>query len=582
MRSLMTVGLTIGMIVRAKVLVAQTAYPLTADSERHGGVPAGTLSQHSWTSQIFPGTVRDYWVYVPAQYRPETSAAVMVFQDGGAFVREEGRWRLPVVFDNLIHKGEMPVTIGIFINPGVLPAASPDQQPRYNRSFEYDALGDRYARFLLQEILPEVAKTYNLTSDPNLRAIGGSSSGGICAFTVAWNRPDAFRRVLSFIGSYTNLRGGNIYSSLIRKTEPKPIRVFLQDGSRDLNLYSGSWWIANQDMASALEYAGYDATFVTGDQAHNDVQGSAVLPDALRWLFRNWREPITRSRGAAAADRHFVTLILDPAHDWELVSEGNRASGGLAVDHDGNVYFTDVPTGRVHKIEHGTRKVTVFRDGVAANTIAIGGDGRLFAGDIERKGIVAYPPLGAPVVVTSDVEPGGLVVGAGGEIWVSEARSKSVAFVNAGGDKRIVREGFESPTGMALSPDHSRLAVADSGTRWVWSFLVTADGSLAQGEPFYFLETGDESSESGAAGMTVDTDGYLYVATDLGVQVCDQPGRVTAIISKPEPSPLRSIVFGGPSFDTLYVTSGDKVFRRMVRRRGLAPGQVVKPPPPQL
>jgi gluconolactonase len=176
---------------------------------------------------------------VPEQYRADTPAAVMVFQDGGRFVAEDGRWRVPVVFDSLIHRGDMPVTVGVFVDAGVVPARAAEQQPRFNRSFEYDALGDRYARFLLEELLPEVGKGFNLTGDPNLRAIGGSSSGGICAFTVAWNRPDAFRRVLSFIGSYTGLRAGDTYPTLVRKTEPRPIRVFLQDGSRDLNIAVG-------------------------------------------------------------------------------------------------------------------------------------------------------------------------------------------------------------------------------------------------------------------------------------------------------------------------------------------------------
>ncbi|HVD77149.1 MAG TPA: alpha/beta hydrolase-fold protein, partial [Vicinamibacteria bacterium] len=278
-------ALLLGTVLLAATARAQTEYPLTPDSERQAGVPSGQLTKHTWTSTVFPGTQRDYWVYVPAQYRADTPAAVMVFQDGGRFVAEDGRWRVPVVFDNLIHRGEMPVTIGIFVDPGVVPARATDQQPRFNRSFEYDALGDRYARFLLEELLPEVGKSLNLTGDPNLRASGGASSGGICAFTVAWNRPDAFRRVLSFIGSYTGLRAGDTYSTLLRKTEPRPIRVFLQDGSRDLNIYSGNWWVGNQAMASALEYAGYDVRFIQGDRGHDNVQGSAILPDALRWLW---------------------------------------------------------------------------------------------------------------------------------------------------------------------------------------------------------------------------------------------------------------------------------------------------------
>src|SRR6185503_12611943 len=186
----------LGAVLLAATARAQTEYPLTADSERLSGVPAGKVTRHAWSSAVFPGTQRDYWLYVPAQYRPDAPAAVMVFQDGGRFVAADGRWRVPVVFDNLIHRGEMPVTIGVFVDPGVVPARGADEQPRFNRSFEYDGLGDRYARFLLEELLPEVGKSFRLTDDPSLRAIGGSSSGGICAFTVAWNRPDALRRFL--------------------------------------------------------------------------------------------------------------------------------------------------------------------------------------------------------------------------------------------------------------------------------------------------------------------------------------------------------------------------------------------------
>jgi sugar lactone lactonase YvrE/enterochelin esterase-like enzyme len=563
-------------------LSAQTEYPLTADSERQAGVPTGTVTRHTWSSTIFPGTVRDYWVYVPAQYKPDTPAAVMVFQDGAGYVDEKGRWRAPIVFDNLIHKGQMPVTIGIFVNPGVLAAPSPDQQSRFNRSFEYDSLGDRYARFLLEEMLPEVAKTHNLTRDPNLRGIGGSSSGASCAFTAAWNRPDAFRRVLSFIGSYTGLRGADAYPTLIRKTEPKPLRVFLQDGSRDLNLYSGNWWVANQEMASALEYAGYETTFVTGDQGHNNIHGSAVLPDALRWLWRDWKQPIPRSPGLEAAERHFVTQILDPDQDWQLVTEGYRFTEGPSVDRHGNVFFTDVPNNRIHKIDHATGQVSVFKaDTGGADGMQFGADGRLYACEARSRRIVAYTPDGATDVIAEDVTPNDLAVSAKGGVWFTDPSHKRVWFVDAKGAKRVVHEGLEFPNGLSLSPDESLMAVADSRSRWVWSFQVGADGSLLQGQPFYTLEAGDDAHPA-ADGVTVDSEGFLYVATRLGLQVFDQPGRLTAIIDKPHPGPLANATFGGPELDTLYVAAGDKVFRRVVRRKGVWPWQPVKPPQPRL
>jgi enterochelin esterase family protein len=262
-------------------------YKLGADSQVQPDAPQGKISKHSWTSKIFDGTVRDYWIYVPAQYDPQKPACVMVFQDGGAYVDPKGQFRVPVVFDNLIHKKEMPVTIGIFINPGSFPASGSDKKPRSNRSFEYDTLSDQYARFLEKEILPEVGKEYNLRPDAAGRAIGGISSGGICAFTVAWQRPDLFSKVLSHVGSFTNIRGGDVYPGLIRKTKPKPIRVFLQDGSGDLDNEHGNWPLANQQMALALKYAKYDYQFEYGDGAHNGKHGGAILPDSLRWLWRD-------------------------------------------------------------------------------------------------------------------------------------------------------------------------------------------------------------------------------------------------------------------------------------------------------
>ena len=276
------------LLVVACSVYAQDDYQLGPDSQRQEGVPVGTVTQHRWESKaFFPGTVRDYWIYVPAQYKAVEPAAVMIFQDGGGYVKEKGNVRTPIVFDNLIHKGQMPVTIGIFINPGVLPGVGEGATPRRNRSFEYDSLGDRYASFLLKEILPAVGKDYNLTDDPNMRAIGGISSGGICAWTVAWERPDAFRRVLSHVGSFTNIRGGHVYPALIRKAEKKPIRVFLQEGENDLDNLFGSWPLANRQMAAALKFAGYEHKLVMGTGGHNSRHGGAILPESLRWLWQD-------------------------------------------------------------------------------------------------------------------------------------------------------------------------------------------------------------------------------------------------------------------------------------------------------
>ncbi|MDX2034865.1 MAG: alpha/beta hydrolase-fold protein [Blastocatellia bacterium] len=261
-------------------------YTTHPDSVAQPGVPKGTLTQMpKWTSRIFADTTRDWWVYVPAQYKAETPACVMVFQDG-----QNAKNYAPVVFDNLIAKGDMPVTVGIFLAPGTRADGRP------NRSFEYDTLSDQYARFLLEEILPEVEKTVKLRHDAASRAIGGISSGGICAWTVAWERPNEFSKVLSWVGSFTNIAagptvraGGHNYEAMIRKTPKKPIRIFMQDGENDLDNANGNWPLANLTLAKSLQFAGYDYKFEYGHGFHSDRHGRAILPDSLRWLWRDYK-----------------------------------------------------------------------------------------------------------------------------------------------------------------------------------------------------------------------------------------------------------------------------------------------------
>ena len=261
-------------------------FALGPDSQRQPGVPQGTVTKAEWRSTIFPGTLRDYYVYVPVQYTSSTPANVMIFQDGWSYANEAGEVRAPIVFDNLIHQRRMPVTIGVFINPGYFPPVATGKEPVGNRSFEYDTLGSQYARFLLEEILPAVGEQYRLTQAPGGRAICGASSGGICSWTVAWERPDAFSKVLSHVGSFADIRGGHVYPTLIRKTPRKPIRVFLQAGSSDLDRDWGNWTLANLEMAAALNFAGYDYRLDYGDGAHDCAHGGAILPESLTWLWR--------------------------------------------------------------------------------------------------------------------------------------------------------------------------------------------------------------------------------------------------------------------------------------------------------
>lgn len=250
------------------------------------GVPRGRLTRREpWESRIYPRVRHDWWVYIPAQYDADRPACVMIFLDGGDYTGF-----VPTVFDNLIAQGAMPVTVAVFINPG----GGSGEGGVGQRSLEYDTLSGRYARFLLEEVLPEVEKTVGLRQDPESRAIAGTSSGGIGAWTVAWERPDAFRKVLSWVGSFTDiaggrtgLEGGHNYEALIRRTPRKPIRVFLQDGANDLDNEYGNWPLANQQMARALAFKGYDHRFAFGQGFHSNRHGRALLPESLRWLWRD-------------------------------------------------------------------------------------------------------------------------------------------------------------------------------------------------------------------------------------------------------------------------------------------------------
>lgn len=276
--------------------------------------PHGLLGPYEFHSQVFAGTVRRYWLFVPEQYDPEIPASLLVFQDGQRATNPDGPLRLPQVLAELVAEGAIPPTIGLFITPGHLAEHYPDDLGMQNpdhRAAEYDSLSDAYARMLIEEMLPEISARYRISDDPEQRAIGGTSSGAICAFTVAWHRPDQFRKVISLIGSYVSIGfqepssangmqwvpGGQDYPALIRRSELRPLRIFLQDGSNDLDNEWGDWYLANQQMVKAFAYANraadergaagarYTVWPVWTAGGHSDSDGGALLPQALRWLW---------------------------------------------------------------------------------------------------------------------------------------------------------------------------------------------------------------------------------------------------------------------------------------------------------
>jgi enterochelin esterase-like enzyme len=271
--------------------VPDEQYVLGPDSQPQPRVPMGKILEFTLAdSKTFPGFEHRWSLYIPAQYDGKKPAALMVFQDGGWYVEHDGAWRVPVVLDNLIARKELPVMAAVFVNPGTSIGKKADGSPiDSNRSVEYDTLSAAYATFLLEEILPEVRRHVEINDSPEARGISGCSSGGIAAFTVAWQRPDQFRKVISFSGSFTNIRGGQVYPALIRATDRKPLRVFQQSGTHDMVVPGwGVWSEANKAVAAALDAKGYDHQFIFGQDVHCGKQGGAIFPDAMRWTWRDF------------------------------------------------------------------------------------------------------------------------------------------------------------------------------------------------------------------------------------------------------------------------------------------------------
>jgi len=487
------------------------------------------------------------------------------------------RWEAPTVFDNLINKKEIPITIGVFISPGVVKAADGNVAlDRFNRSFEYDGLGDNYARFLLEELLPDVetkktadGRAIRLSHDGNDRLIAGASSGAIAAFTAAWEKPDAFSRVFSSIGTFVDLRGGMRYPSLIRKYEPRPIRIFLQDGSNDLNIYGGDWWMANQTMERALSFAGYEVEHAWGDGAHDGKQATAIFPDALRWLWKDWPNPV---HGGQTKNQSLNDILI-PNEGWQLVSEGYKFTEGPAVNSHGEVFFTDVTSNQIHKIGLDNKTSLFASDTKRGNGQAFGPDGRLYVVESGDQKVVAYDRDGKVSAIADGFVGNDIVVANNGNIYVTnppadnENAPSKIWLIKPNGQKSIVDTGLKYSNGVTLSPDQTLLYVDDYRSHWIYSYEIRPDGSLQSKQKFFWLQVPDSSDQSNADGLRVDTDGRVYVATAMGVQVCDQAGRVQCIIPTPNRR-LSNLTFGGDHFDTIYATCGDRVYRRKMKVKG--------------
>ncbi|HVX50953.1 MAG TPA: SMP-30/gluconolactonase/LRE family protein [Chitinophagaceae bacterium] len=578
--------LLISCLLQTVALFAQTKpvqYPVDSASMVHPGVPRGEILMFTFNkSKIFPGTTREVKVYVPAEYKPSAPACVYINQDGM-------QWKANVVFDNLIYTKEMPVTIGVFVTPGVVKAPNAGALDRYNRSYEYDGLGDNYARFILQEILPEVEKQktsdgreIHLSKSGNDRAIGGSSSGAICAFNAAWERPAEFSRVFSCIGTYVGLRGADRFKELIRRYEPKPIRVFLQDGSNDLNIYAGDWWMTNQTMERALAFAGYEVNHVWGEEGHNGNQGTAVFPEAMRWLWKGWPHPVETGK----SKNQFLQDLLIPGEEWELVGENYKFTEGTATNGNGEVFYQDIPNSKTYKVGLDGKLVVLPVDAKAASGTAFGPDGRRYVVAGKTKQVIRYDADEKETVIADSITGNDIIVANNGNIYITSPdgvqNPSKIYLIKPNGEKSLADMGLKFANGLTLTPDQTQLYITESATHWVWIYDIMPDGLLANKQKYGWLSVPDNEENAWPDGLRCDTAGRVYVTSRIGIQVLDQMGRVNAILPVPGRQPS-NVCFGGPNLDILYVTCVDKVYRRKLRTKGVNQFEPpVKPMPPHL
>ena len=565
---------------------AATKYTVDSASVEHAGVPKGELIKFTFNqSKIFPGTSRECWVYVPAQYKPDKPACVYVNQDGI-------QWNAPTVFDNLIYNNEMPVTIGVFVTPGkVLADSGANALDRFNRSFEYDGLGDAYARFILTEILPEAEKQktsdgriIRLSKNGNDRAIGGSSSGAVCAFTAAWEHPEEFSKVFSAIGTYIGLRGAERYPTLIRKYEPKSIRIFLQDGANDLNIYAGDWWKANETMERALTFAGYEVNHVWGEDGHNGNQGTSVFPQAMRWLWKDWPKPVSKGN----SKNQFLNDLLIAGEDWELVGEGYGFTEGTATNAKGEIFYQDIPASKTYMVDVNKKLTTLNIDAKKASGTSFGADGKRYTVAGGTKQILSYDANEKETIIADSIAGNDLIVAHNGNMYVTSpdgtTKPSKLYLIRPNGEKIVVDEGLKFANGVTLSPDQTQLYVTESASHWIWIYKIKTDGTLAYKQRYGWLHQPDGDDNAWSDGLKCDTAGRVFVASKLGIQIMDQLGRVNAILPVPQTKgQVSNICFGGTDFNIMYVTCWDKVYRRKLKTRGVnyfdAP---VKPVGPRL
>ena len=531
---------------------------IKADDVLKGVVKQASFSQ----SVIFPGTVRDVAVFIPAQYDGSQAACVYVKTDGY-------NPREKALLEEMIATKEMPVTIGVFVKPGTLPPPLKNTLGRRNRCFEYDGMGDNNVRFLVEELLPFVAKEFGLklSASGNDRCITGGSSGGITAFNAAWERPDAFSRVYAGSGSFVAFRGGHEFPTLVRKFEAKPIRAFLTTGTRDMENCAGDWFLLDQEMDKALRFSGYDYVFHVVNGGH--VAGYYdYFREAMSFLWKDWPKPVEAGPSAPR-----VRDIILPEEKWQLVAQGRQDARGPACNAEGEVFFVDAPQNQVFRIDHGGHLRAFLSDAGQADALSFGPDGRLYAVSSKTGKIIGYDSSGKSRLVVEGIHGRYLLATPGGGLYLTASGDKpgdpGVVWFVKDGKKTLVDSGLKCATGLAYRPDQWLLSVADGRSKWVYSYQLNPDGTLSNKERFFWLHVPDGEDDAGAESVCYAKEGQMFVATRWGIQVCADDGPTQVILPLPDRGRVFGVCLGGRDMDTLFAFCQGKIWKRKVQVHAL-------------
>jgi len=551
-------------------------------------IPRGRIQSTIFTqSRIFPGTVRPLTVFIPAQYDGSKPACVYVKTDGYSPGEKD-------FLETLMAAKQMPVTIGVFVGPGDLPAPMKGTLGRRNRDFEYDGVGDNNARFLLEELLPFVAKEFHLklSDSGNDRCISGGSSGGIAAFNAAWERPDAFSRVYVVSGSFVAFRGGHEFPTLVRKFEAKPIRAYLTTGTNDMENVAGDWFLLDQEMDKALRFSGYDYLFRIIHGGHVAGYGENFM-EAMSYLWKGWPEPVKAGPSAPRARD-----VLVPDQGWQEqkgpeLTRGRHDFRGAACSPGGEVFFIDTTVNKVYRIDLAGSVKEFLADAGHANGLSFGPKGELYTVSSITGKVMRYDSTGNGTLIASGVPGDTILALPTGGLYVTvnatssgkptaEARkpqltsdttrstpASGAVWYLKDGKKTQVASGLKFASGLAYRPDQWLLSVADGRSKWAYSFQMNPDGTLTNQERFFWLHVADWDDDAGAEAVCYAREGQMLVATRQGIQICADDGPTQIILPMPDRSRVFSLCLGGSMQDTLYAFCGNHIWKRTVKIHGV-------------